>query len=231
MTAHPDPDPTRAAPAPGIDVGTDVGTAPGSGSDPDAALRRVGPVRTACWAYRRGEAALPRVAAWLTAAPDLPPDALPLWRDARGRPHLACAGADVNWSHSGEALLAAWAPGHRVGVDIELLCPRPKAMALARRFFAAEETAALATLAAHPARLELAFTRLWCAKEALLKADGRGLSFGLDKLHFSLDPDAPDDAPPRLLRCDPALGRPADWRLAAWTPRPGYLATLAFRAD
>lgn len=225
MTAHSDPGPTRAAPAPAPDPDT------GSGTAPDAALRRVGPVRTACWPCRRGEAALPRVAAWLAAAPDLPPDALPLWRDARGRPHLTCAGADVNWSHSGEALLAAWAPAGRVGVDIELLRPRPKALALARRFFAAEETAALEALATDGARLEHAFTRLWCAKEALLKADGRGLSFGLEKLHFALDPDSADDAPPRLLRCDPALGRPADWRLAAWTPRPGYLATLAFRAD
>lgn len=203
---------------------------PASDADTDAALFQVGPVRTACWPYRRGETAMPRVAAWLAAAPDLPQDALPLWRDARGRPHLACAGADVNWSHSGEALLAAWMPAGRVGVDIELLCARPKAMALARRFFAPEETAALDALAADPARQERAFTRLWCAKEALLKADGRGLSFGLEKLHFALDPETADDAPPRLLRCDPALGRPADWRLAAWTPRPGYLATLAFRS-
>lgn len=211
-TVHATPDPARPAP--------DLG----------ATLRRVGGVRTACWAYHRGEAATPRVAAWLAAAPDLPPDALPLWRDARGRPHLACAEADVNWSHSGEALLAAWTPSGRVGVDIELLRPRAKAMALAERFFAPEETAALRALAADPGRLDVAFTRLWCAKEALLKADGRGLSFGLEKLRFHLEPDAPDDAAPQLLCCDPALGQPGDWQLAAWTPLPGYLATLAYRA-
>lgn len=206
---------------------------PNAHSDPTtpqtgAALHRVGPVRTACWPYQRGEASAPRVTGWLEAAPDLPPGALPIRRDARGRPHLGCPGADVNWSHSGEALLAAWAPVDRVGVDIELLRPRPKTLALATRFFAPEETAALAALAADPERLEHAFTRLWCAKEALLKADGRGLSFGLEKLHFALDPEAPGDAAPRLMRCDPALGRAEDWRIAAWTPRPGYLATLAW---
>ena len=71
--------------------------------------------------------------------------------------------------------------------------------------------------------MQHAFTRLWCAKEAVLKAHGRGLSFGLEKLQFALD----GDGPPRLVACDPALGAPADWRLHAWTPVPGYLATLA----
>lgn len=210
-TVHATPDPARPAPESG------------------ATLRQLGAVRTACWPYHRGETAAPRVTAWLAAAPDLPPGALPLWRDARGRPHLACAEADVNWSHSGEALLAAWTPAGRVGVDIELLRPRPKALALARRFFAPEETAALEALAVDPAQLEHAFTRLWCAKEALLKADGRGLSFGLEKLRFVIDPETADDAPPQLIACDPALGRPEHWRISAWTPRPGYLATLAWR--
>ena len=113
---------------------------------------------------------------------------------------------DLNWSHSGDWLIAACVEGGRVGIDIELLRPRPKALALAQRFFAPAETAWLTTLAGDPARLQHAFTRLWCAKEAVLKAHGRGLSFGLEKLRFVLDDS---DAAPRLAACDAALGAPA----------------------
>jgi 4'-phosphopantetheinyl transferase len=202
-----------------------------------------GPVHCAWWPYRRGDAAEPRVRAWLAATWNIAPETLTLRRDAHGRPQLGGGGqhadlrqadlrqtdlhqADLNWSHSGDWLIAACAQTARVGIDIELLRPRPKALALAQRFFAPEETAWLRTLAEDPVRLQHAFTRLWCAKEALLKAHGRGLSFGLEKLGFELD----DDGPPRLVACDRSLGATGDWRLDAWSPAPGYLATLAWRA-
>src|SRR3546814_13489669 len=68
---------------------------------------------------------------------------------------------------------------------------------LAERFFVRSETGALLALPAE-AR-EAAFVRLWCAKEAVLKAHGRGLAFGLDRLEFALCGD--DWA---LVACDPA---------------------------
>lgn len=186
-----------------------------------------GPVRCAWWPYRRGESTEARVRAWLGDLWALPPAALHLARDAHGRPYLDAGThrVDLNWSHSGERLIAACAERTRVGIDIELLRPRPKALALARRFFVPAETDALRAVADDPARLERDFTRLWCAKEAVLKAHGRGLSFGLEKLHFA--PDA--DGIPRLVDCDPALGPPEAWRIEAWTPEPGYWATLAWR--
>ena len=186
-----------------------------------------GPVQCAWWPYRRGDTAESRVRDWLGHAWQVPASALTLTRDAHGRPQLDGAHhhADVNWSHSGDWLIAAASERARVGIDIELLRPRAKALALARRFFAPEETVALTALAGTPAALETAFTRLWCAKEAMLKAHGRGLSFGLHRLQFALEPDSPV---PRLLACDPALGLPADWHLRAWAPVPGYLATLAW---
>lgn len=186
-----------------------------------------GPVQCAWWPYRRGDRAEAQVRIWLGAAWNLAPETLALTRDSHGRPHLdgGAHHVDLNWSHSGDWLIAAYAEGMRIGIDIELLRPRPKALALAQRFFAPAETAWLATLADDPARLQHAFTRLWCAKEAVLKAHGRGLSFGLDKLRFALD----NDATPTLVACDAALGTTNDWRLEAWSPLPGYLATLAWR--
>jgi 4'-phosphopantetheinyl transferase len=186
-----------------------------------------GPVQCAWWPYRRGDHAEAQVRAWLGTAWHLAPETLALTRDGHGRPHLdgGTHHVDLNWSHSGDWLIVAYAEGVRVGIDIELLQPRPRALALAQRFFAAEEIAWLTTLADDPARLQHAFTRLWCAKEAVLKAHGRGLSFGLDKLRFALD----DDDAPRLIACDRALGALEDWRFEAWSPTPGYLATLAWR--
>lgn len=167
----------------------------------------------------------PIARAWLGACLDAAPDALPLHRDARGRPRLGgpLATFDCNWSHSGERLLVALGAGVQVGADLERLKPRPNALALARRFFAAAEAERLERLPAE-AR-ETAFVRLWCAKEAVLKAHGHGLSFGLERVEF-----APDCGALVLSACDPALGAPADWSLRLFEPEPGYLAAVAWRA-
>ncbi len=212
---------------------------------------RFGPIVGCCWPYRRGEPTEPLVRVWLSAELGLPETHIELVRDIHGRPHVhpqsAISGGvaiiadsstkfaeiDVNWSHSGDWLMVVYARDARIGVDLELLRPRPKALALAKRFFAPEETAGLACWADDLTALQQRFTRLWCAKEAVLKAHGRGLSFGLEKLRFVFDPDetGEDSATraPRLVACDPALGLPQNWALRAWTPAPGYLATVAWR--
>lgn len=184
----------------------------------------VGPLRCAWAPHQHGTPAEALVRPWLADALGQPADALPLRRDVHGRPRLEtpAAGVDVSWSHSGERLLVALGRGVQVGADLELLRPRPRALALAERFFVRSETDALLALPAD-AR-EAAFVRLWCAKEAVLKAHGRGLAFGLDRLEFALRGD--DWA---LVACDLALGRPSDWTLHAFTPMPGYLASLAWR--
>jgi 4'-phosphopantetheinyl transferase len=101
---------------------------------------------------------------------------------AHGRPRLAQgpAGLDFNWSHSGELAVVALARGVAPGVDVEWVRPRPRAMDLARRFFHPQETAALRAMPA--AERERAFFELWTAKEAVLKATGDGISFGLQRL-------------------------------------------------
>lgn len=186
---------------------------------------RIGPILCAWRDYQRGVAAEPLVRPWLAQALAQSDAALGLWRDEHGRPRLGAAHptVDTNWSHSGEALLVALGRGVDVGVDIEWLRPRHNAMPLAKRFFAPSETAILAQLS--PDDCETAFVRLWCAKEAVLKAHGRGLSFGLHRLAFRFDGQGWS-----LQACDPELGQPADWSLHAFTPMPGYLATLAWRA-
>lgn len=152
------------------------------------------------------------------------PETLPITRDAQGRPHFIAPlhHLETGWSHSGEALLLALGEDIELGVDIERLRPRPRAMDLAERFYHPEETAWLRGFDDDDARL-LAFVRLWCIKEAVLKAHGQGISFGLHRFHVALD-----EATPRLATCDPGLGRPDDWRLHEWSPRPDYRAALAW---
>jgi 4'-phosphopantetheinyl transferase len=185
---------------------------------------RLGPVRYAWRPHRHGTPAESVARPWLAQALEIDADALPLRRDAHGRPRLAApvSGFDANWSHSGEGLLIALGERVQVGADLELLRPRPHALALAGRYFAASEAAALRALPA--AEQERAFVRLWCAKEAVLKAHGRGLAFGLHRLEFALR-----DGDWALVACDPALGTATEWTLSSFAPQPGYVAALAWR--
>ena len=52
---------------------------------------------------------------------------------------------------------------------------------IAKRFYTAEEYTYLMSLATQPAQLDY-FYRAWVIKEAVLKACGLGLAFGLDKV-------------------------------------------------
>ena len=185
---------------------------------------QLGPVRCAWRPYRQGQRAEPLAREWLATELGASTDVLAIQRTAQGRPMLAAPHTDwdASWSHSGEGLLMALAQGLRVGIDLEVRRPRPRAQVLANRFFAPAEAAALATMP--DAARERAFVRLWCAKEAVLKAHGQGISFGLHRLGFVLEGEDW-----RLVECDAALGTPADWTLRTFRPAPDYLATVAWR--
>ncbi len=162
---------------------------------------------------------------WLAGEFGCEPVAVPLIRDALNRPQLTARHKhfDVNWSHSGDGLLIGLGEGVKIGVDLERIRPRPRALALAWRFFTPTEAQWLASLP--PPSRELAFLRLWCAKEAVLKGHGRGLAFGLDKLVF-----AEAHGVLSLASCDRLLGRTEDWTLREFAPDAGYRAAIAWRA-
>lgn len=179
------------------------------------------------WQWRpllRDRPAEQQARAWLAGRLGYAPEALPLHRTPHGRPCLSAplARDDTSWSHSGEGLLVAHARDATVGVDLEHERPRKNALALATRYYHPAETAWLATQADGDAR-QTAFIRLWCAKEAVLKAHGRGLAFGLDRLQF-----IERDGALHLHACDPALGIASHWRLRELQPHDGYRAALAW---
>src|SRR5690242_4305963 len=110
------------------------------------------------------------------------PASFELRNDEHGKPRLYIQGEEhdglqFNWSHSGGYALAALARSVVPGVDIEQPREGVKIIEIGRRFFAPEEAEALETC--RDAEREALFFSLWCAKEAVLKALGRGLAFGL----------------------------------------------------
>lgn len=166
-----------------------------------------------------------QVREWLATRTGIAAADLPLVRDAQDRPHLngALQDHDINWSHSGDGLLLAFGSGVTLGVDLEWPHNRRRVAEIARRYFTAQEQAWLESHADADIR-DRAFHRLWCAKEAVLKAHGRGLNFGLDRLQF-----AEVDGALRLDHADDALGDASSWNLREWSPAPGYVAALAWR--
>ncbi|MDR2012983.1 MAG: 4'-phosphopantetheinyl transferase superfamily protein [Rhodanobacter sp.] len=130
---------------------------------------------------------------------------------------------EFNLSHAGPQVLLAFARRQALGVDIEAETRRFSA-GLARRFFAPRETAALERLP-EPLR-HTAFLHLWTHKEALLKALGVGLHFGLDRIEFALDENGSVSS---LHNCAPAAGHVDTWRFQRLAPGPGLIAALAWQ--
>jgi 4'-phosphopantetheinyl transferase len=158
---------------------------------------------------------------------DAEPASIELRDDEHGKPHVFLRGQEqrelgFNWSHSGEYALVALARNVTPGVDIEQPREGVRILDIAQRFFAPEEASALS--ACEGPEREALFFRLWCAKEAVLKALGQGLAFGLERVAFERRGDSWSPA-----RFDVEAGDPADWQVLALSPAPGCAGTLAWR--
>lgn len=152
-------------------------------------------------------------------------DRVALVNGEHGRPALAGThdpSLGFNWSHSGNHALIA--VGRRItpGIDLEQLRMRPRALEIARRYFSSEEAAALTALPA--AARDAAFLEVWTAKEAVLKALGRGIAFGLDRLSIV---STSDRLTLQRLEGDDA----AAWQLQRLAVDTALVATLAWRGD
>ena len=162
----------------------------------------------------------------LAATLGIDPLAVPLVEGAHGKPSLA-PGAEppvgFNVSHSGDRFVVAVAIGVEPGVDIERIRARRDLAGLARWSFSPAEQA---EVAAAPQPMD-AFYRVWSRKEAVIKADGRGIAIGLDRFDVSAgEPAALLNA--RWERAAP--GEAARWSLHSLEAPSGYAAALAVRS-
>ena len=118
------------------------------------------------------------------------PAALVIRVDTTGKPVLdGPAGVPFNLAHSGDWILCALGVGNvPVGVDVQRHEPKMAEPDAFGAVFGARERAAI-TAAPDPDGRIAAFARAWARKEALLKAEGAGLSKdGLDAIEVLADP-------------------------------------------
>lgn len=137
-----------------------------------------------------------------------------------GKPRLGEAGGQsFNVAHSDGAALFAFASRGEVGVDIERV-REVDPVRLSETCFSEAEQAEL--LALDPLRRLGAFFQGWVRKEAVIKADGRGVSLGLESFTVTLQ------GPAHLLEAPPGDVQD-DWRLVALDAGPTVRAALAVR--
>ncbi len=172
------------------------------------------------FAWQAGQQSALWVRAVLAEYLNCDPHALRLQRGEHGRPHLLGDELHFSLSHSGSWLLLAVARSVRPGIDLEMPRPRLRALAIARRYFSASEATWLAELA--PVQLEPAFYRLWTAREAVVKALGRGIAYGFGRMQFALEADST-----RLLALDG--DDPGAWQIRQLDLCAGGYACLAWR--
>jgi 4'-phosphopantetheinyl transferase len=151
-------------------------------------------------------------------------DELRIERNAAGKPYLLDHALQFNLSHSGGALLIGLSRAQPLGVDIEGGARRRPYLEIARRYFTVDETAALAMLP--ESALRSRFLELWSAKEAVLKAIGRGIAFGLDRVGFALDTAG---ATLELVHLADEAGIPSQWQVVRLSPQAGLTGAVAWR--
>ncbi|MFD5411022.1 4'-phosphopantetheinyl transferase family protein [Streptomyces nojiriensis] len=132
----------------------------------------------------------------------------PCCGDPHGRPAVAGGGIHFSLSHSGDLAYLALA-AVPVGVDIEET-PGADAVADVLGSLHPAETAELTALA--PSQRPGALARVWCRKEACLKAAGTGLALGLAEPYVG---------------SSPAPAPVAGWILTDLPAPDGYAAALA----
>jgi 4'-phosphopantetheinyl transferase len=152
-------------------------------------------------------------------------DELTLTRGEHGKPRLAAPlKLEFNLSHTHGGALVGISHEQALGVDIETRHRSRPVLELAGRYFAEAEAMALSRVAA-PHR-QAAFLRLWSCKEAVVKALGRGIGFGLARVAFALDAGG---EPMHLNVIDASAGSIAEWQIVGLAPTPEHVGALAWR--
>jgi 4'-phosphopantetheinyl transferase len=143
---------------------------------------------------------------------------------AAGKPSLRSASSlHFNLSHSEDRALLGVSLRHELGVDLEKVRSNIETLSISRNYFFGSEREAIE--AATPLERDSLFFRYWVAKEAVLKAQGIGLGFPLDRFRVDF---LPDGRMARVETFDPGTLEP-NWTVCMLPCEPGWLAAVAAR--
>ena len=166
------------------------------------------------------------LSAWLGISPAL----IDLRKGVCGKPYLGDdPSLHFSISHSGEMVLAAFSRS-LVGADLERERP-VDAVALARRFFSAEEATLFAD-SLSPDQEQ--FFRLWTCREAAIKGDGRGMGALLGSTRVilpsssSLASSASGSSGSFAAESEAVLIGDEHWCVIPWRLSGHYHAAIAF---
>lgn len=105
---------------------------------------------------------------------DADPHALAIVEEEHGKPALFHREIEFNASHSGDLVALVFAKETPVGIDVECRRRLHDCLALAGRYFSAEEL----DIVRSAEDADDAFFTIWTAKEAIVKASGKGIGTG-----------------------------------------------------
>jgi 4'-phosphopantetheinyl transferase len=163
------------------------------------------------------------VRAVLSLYADVPPASWTFAIGPNGKPEIAAPAVPLrfNLSHTQGLAAVIVARQRDVGVDVENVARRAIGLALAERYFAPAEVAALRALS--EAQRQERFFAYWTLKEAYIKARGLGLALPLDGFAFDLD----QPGPLRIAFAATLADDPAAWQFAQFRAGPVHPLAVA----
>jgi 4'-phosphopantetheinyl transferase len=158
----------------------------------------------------------------------LPANSLRFNATSAGKPALesdasAAPPLRFNLTHCENRALLGVSRDRELGIDLEKVRSNIEALAISRHYFFGSERDAIE--AADPAERDHTFFRHWVAKEAVLKAQGIGLGFPLDRFRVDF---LPDGTTAHIDSFDSAALEP-DWNVRMLPCEHGWLGALAAR--
>ena len=156
---------------------------------------------------------------------DCLPVAVPLRASAFGQPLIIGHEQQLQYSlaHCAEYAVVAVSVATAVGVDIECARAVPNAVAIAERFFAADEAQIVRSVGAE--HRNAVFLQLWTSKEAFVKAIGLGLRYDLRSFSVA----GAEGTSPYFRSIETPYGPPSQWSLVSKHSRSCIVA-VAIRA-
>lgn len=151
------------------------------------------------------------------------PGAIEFALDPTGKPFIRNDALEVNVSHSGDWVLAGFTANRDIGIDVEQRRADFDVLEVASAVFSPWERETLAEFA--PTVRQRLFFDVWTRKEAVIKADGAGVSFGFPRFDVEFRPGCP----PAVRRL--AGGDPTQWTMWALDGFRGHAGALASRSS